>query len=225
MEVLVKVIQVKIRNMYSEILQVSELNKKGIISAEVRQVFEEAEKRKAKRKKKKVNILKLWLGWDNLRQLLQVLRELRLTVHSQSATKREKSSTTAKTAQLAEEFQPENGEILDRFGDLLVEDWLLDDEDLEDDQAEAIAAVCSAECKEEEGDEEEDCDEIMSFEDVADNDERNLVEFANNQLERMQQIRDRLLAIPDEEEREDVSEKQILSIPLSKRWLLFSRLV
>ena len=71
MEVLVRSIQAKIRIMYAENIKIEDLKKRGIINSDIAEVFEEMERSLSKRKGKKVNVLKCWLGWDTHRLLLK----------------------------------------------------------------------------------------------------------------------------------------------------------
>jgi peptidyl-tRNA hydrolase len=77
MEVQIGSIKFHMRQTKSEIFKISDLKRRGVISAEICEVFEEAERQRIKRKRKD-NILEWWLGWSNHRQLLKVFRETRM---------------------------------------------------------------------------------------------------------------------------------------------------
>ncbi len=227
MEIQTRSIQMKIRKIYTETLKVSELKKRGVISPEMLRAFEEEEQNQFKRKGRKMNILKWWLGWDNHRQLLKVLRELRLSVHSQAARE---ASDPVPNQETEEDYLPNN----DRPGrgvdleDVIIDD-VIDEEDLKDEEpGPAFGALPSDVLEEEasgankEADEHEDDEivrEVLARPDNIDKEEKDIIDFANNQLERMQLIRDQLLSMPDQDI--DVSPEYILSISHGQRWLVF----
>ena len=71
---------------------------------------------------------------------------------------------------------------------------------------------------------EEDEDQMKRDYVTLDFEEKNLFDFAKNQLRRMQMIRDLLLGTaPDRDLLDGVPADKILNLPLIKRWMLFSQ--
>ena len=103
------------------------MKRRGVISAEICEVFEEAERQRIKRKRKD-NILEWWLGWSNHRQLLKVFRETRMQnrlkqVNEASAvTTKERDSTDTRDVE-------ENWEKPDSTAEDEVEDIVIDDDE------------------------------------------------------------------------------------------------
>ena len=218
-----------------DMFQIYELKRRGVISEEICEVFENAERLHSKRKPQE-NILKWWLGWSNHRQLLKVLRETRLDLRKSQVTPAEMKDDKVEDAQVPNptaddhSFEEElyyaveqlaiddvsDGDYLDfADGDLLEDDDVVD---IIEDVHDADGLV------EEEFDLEvwpEDFDEVPLPLDAAENDaEQTLIDFAKNQMERMKLIRDQKLDVPNEIVR--VSADQILKLPLGQRWMLFA---
>ena len=214
-------IQSKNRNTQQEVLKVGELRRRNIISAEICEVFEQAERRQEKQKKKRNredNILKWWLGWSNHRQLLKVLRETRME-HNK------RSQMTKKIAAVMEENIVENlQEDMEgpyRNVDDIIEETI-DDEDYREEiriaKQEANLEIMDNNSIENNGD-------IRLRLDTAVNEEdKSLLSFARNQIQQMQYIRDLLL---DEEndifQEDNFSADRIMTMPLSQRWMLFGQ--
>jgi hypothetical protein len=214
-------IQSKNRNTQQEVLKVGELRRRNIISAEICEVFEQAERRQEKQKKKRNredNILKWWLGWSNHRQLLKVLRETRME-HNK------RSQMTKKIAAVMEENIVENlQEDMEgpyRNVDDIIEETI-DDEDYREEiriaKQEANLEIMDNNSIENNGD-------IRLRLDTAVNEEdKSLLSFAKNQIQQMQYIRDLLL---DEEndifQEDNFSADRIMTMPLSQRWMLFGQ--
>ena len=118
MEVQIGLIYTKMHNTQFEILKIAELKRRNVISAEISEVFEHAEKARKIKQKRKDNILKWWLGWSNYRQLLKVLRETRIEhrFRSQQVAK----AVTSMKEENTFEFLPEDTEMLDN--DLIYHD-------------------------------------------------------------------------------------------------------
>ena len=212
MEVLFESLQYKLRNSQTDILKVAELKRRGVISEDICEVFENAERIHGKRKRKE-NILKWWLGWSNHRQLFKVLRETRLDLRKSKVT----PAATEIKDDKADEFLPEDVEVPYRPSDDMIED--IDDEDYRE---ELRLAQEQAEIEVLPGDVVNEVDEVQLPLDAAENDEEQiLIDFAKNQMERMNLIRDQLLAMPNEIE--CVSADQILTLPLGQRWMLFAQ--
>jgi hypothetical protein len=214
-------IQSKNRNTQQEVLEIGELRRRNIISAEMCEVFEQAERRQEKQKKKRNredNILKWWLGWSNHRQLLKVLRETRME-HNK------RSQMTKKIAAVMEENIVENlQEDMEgpyRNVDDIIEETI-DDEDYREEiriaKQEANLEIMDNNSIENNGD-------IRLRLDTAVNEEdKSLLSFARNQIQQMQYIRDLLL---DEEndifQEDNFSADRIMTMPLSQRWMLFGQ--
>jgi hypothetical protein len=214
-------IQSKNRNTQQEVLEIGELRRRNIISAEMCEVFAQAERRQEKQKKKRNredNILKWWLGWSNHRQLLKVLRETRME-HNK------RSQMTKKIAAVMEENIVENlQEDMEgpyRNVDDIIEETI-DDEDYREEiriaKQEANLEIMDNNSIENNGD-------IRLRLDTAVNEEdKSLLSFARNQIQQMQYIRDLLL---DEEndifQEDNFSADRIMTMPLSQRWMLFGQ--
>lgn len=221
MEVQISLINTKMHNTQFEILKVHELKRRNIISAEISEVFEQAEKRQAKQKRKD-NILKWWLGWSNHRQLLKVLRETRIENRYRSQVAR---AVTAIKEQNAVEFLPEDHEELDCDNNDMIKD-IIDDEDYTEELRLAREEISDVAPPEQNNnvDDGEYVPWTQAEEEPKDIEEKLFADFANNQMERMQYIRDLLLAMPyDDYQMEDFSADQIMYMPLNKRWMLFAQ--
>ena len=218
MEILFKSIHYKLRISQMDILEVAELERRGIISEEVCEVFEKAERLYGKRKRKQ-NILKWWLGWSNHRKLVKVLRETRLDIRkSKHVTVNSATPVVTEVKDYkADEYLLEDVEVSYRPFDDTIEDFDDDDyrEELRLAEEEAEFEFVSIEVVNE-------LDEVKLSLDAADNDEEQiLIDFAANQMERMNMIRENLLAIPSEIE--SFSVDNILTLPLGQRWMLFAQ--
>ncbi|XP_045029940.1 NFX1-type zinc finger-containing protein 1 isoform X2 [Daphnia magna] len=222
MEVQIDVIQCKMSQTQFEILQVAELKRKGVISAEISEVFEHANRRQCKQKRKD-NILKWWLGWSNHRQLLKVLREMRMNYRNRSQVAK---AVTAMKEESAFEFLPEDIEMPDRIDNDMNED-IVDDEDYPEELRLAREEISSVVLPNPVSDNVDDGEYVpwcQSEEGHEDMEDKIFSNFAQNQMERMQYIRDLLLAMQYETyEPEDFSADEIMTLPLSKRWMLFAQ--
>lgn len=219
MEVLYSSIQYKFRLTQSmEGLKVEDLQMRGIISTEIGAVFSMAQQRQPKRGRKSSNILKWWLGWSNHSQLLKLLRETRLEILKTQVVK---TSVVMKTEKV-EEFLPDDMEVADHVDDDIVED-LIDDEDYGE---ELRLAQKEADIVASPEDVVEDKDDFQLRLDAAivQHEDQSLIDFAKNQMQRMQLIRDLLLNRPPNTSflAEFISPDQILKLPLGQRWMLFA---
>ena len=215
MEVLFESLQYKLRNSQTDILKVAELKRRGVISEEICKIFENAERLQGKHKRQE-NILKWWLGWSNHRQLFKILRETRLDLRKNQVNQ----AATAIKDEKVDEYLPEDVEVPCRtYADDMIED--IDDIDDEDYREELRLAQEQAKTEVLPGDVDE-VDELQLPIDAAVNDEeQTLIDFAKNQMEQMNLIREQLLAMPNEIE--FVSADKILTLPLTKRWMLFAQ--
>lgn len=215
MEVLYNSIQAKIRYTQSfDVLKVVELKNRAIIHVDVYNAFLSAEKRQPQ-KRKNTNILKWWLGWSNHRQLLKVLRETRLNIYKNQVAK----AAAAVEEEKLEEDQIE--QIRDRDDDDIDED-IIDDEDYREELRLAKEQVDVVDACPENVDEDDD-DFERRLEVAASHEDKSLIDFAKNQVQRMHMIRDLLLSMPpDTNVTESVSANEILTLPLSNRWMLFA---
>ena len=215
MEVLFESLQYKLRNSQTDILKVAELKRRGVISEEICKIFENAERLQGKHKRQE-NILKWWLGWSNHRQLFKILRETRLDLRKNQVNQ---AATSIKDEKV-DECLPEDVEVPCRtYADDMIED--IDDIDDEDYREELRLAQEQAKTEVLPGDVDE-VDELQLPIDAAVNDEeQTLIDFAKNQMEQMNLIREQLLAMPNEIE--FVSADKILTLPLTKRWMLFAQ--
>ena len=212
MEVLFESLQYKLRNSQTDILKVAELKRRGVISEEICKIFENAERLQGKHKRQE-NILKWWLGWSNHRQLFKILRETRLDLRKNQVNQ---AATSIKDEKV-DECLTEDVEVPCRtYADDMIED--IDDEDYRE---ELCLAQEQAKMEVLPGDVDE-VDELQLPIDAAVNDEeQTLIDFAKNQMEQMNLIREQLLAMPNEIE--FVSADKILTLPLTKRWMLFAQ--
>ena len=212
MEVLFESLQYKLRNSQTDILKVAELKRRGVLSEEICKIFENAERLQGKHKRQE-NILKWWLGWSNHRQLFKILRETRLDLRKNQVNQ----AATAIKDEKVDEYLPEDVEVPCRtYADDMIED--IDDEDYRE---ELCLAQEQAKMEVLPGDVDE-VDELQLPIDAAVNDEeQTLIDFAKNQMEQMNLIREQLLAMPNEIE--FVSADKILTLPLTKRWMLFAQ--
>ena len=215
MEVLFESLQYKLRNSQTDILKVAELKRRGVLSEEICKIFENAERLQGKHKRQE-NILKWWLGWSNHRQLFKILRETRLDLRKNQVNQ----AATAIKDEKVDEYLPEDVEVPCRtYADDMIED--IDDIDDEDYREELRLAQEQAKTEVLPGDVDE-VDELQLPIDAAVNDEeQTLIDFAKNQMEQMNLIREQLLAMPNEIE--FVSADKILTLPLTKRWMLFAQ--
>ena len=221
MEVQIGSIKFHIRQTRSEILKISDLKRRGVISAEICEVFEEAERQRIKRKHKD-NILEWWLGWSNHRQLLKVFRETRIEnrlkqVNEASAvTTKERDSTDTRDVE-------ENWEKPDSTAEDEVEDIVIDDD--EDFQEELRLAQEEAKIETTPDEAFEDDELNLNLDSPTINgEEQILIGFAKKQLERMGFVRDLLSSIPNEAcLEEDFQADQIMVMPFRERWMLFDQ--
>ena len=221
MDVQIGSIKFHVRQTKSEILKISDLKRRGVISAEIYEVFEEAERKRIKRKRKD-NILEWWLGWSNHRQLLKVFRETRMQnrlkqVNEASAvTTKERDSTDTRDVE-------ENWEKPDSTAEDEVEDIVIDDD--EDFQEELRLAQEEAKIETTPDEAFEDDELNLNLDSPTINgEEQILIGFAKKQLERMGFVRDLLSSIPNEAcLEEDFQADQIMVMPLRERWMLFGQ--
>jgi hypothetical protein len=222
MEVQIGSIKFHIRQTKSEILKISDLKRRGV-SAEIYEVFEEAERKRIKRKRKD-NILEWWLGWSNHRQLLKVFRETRMQnrlkqVNEASAVTTKKRDSTD-TRQVVEENWEEPDSTA---SDDEVEDIVIDDD--EDFQEELRLAQEEAKIETTPDEAFEDDELNLNLDSPTINgEEKILLGFAKKQLERMGFVRDLLSSISNEAcLEEDFQADQIMVMPLRERWMLFGQ--
>ena len=223
MDVQIGSIKFHVRQTKSEILKISDLKRRGVISAEIYEVFEEAERKRIKRKRKD-NILEWWLGWSNHRQLLKVFRETRMQnrlkqVNEASAvTTKERDSTD--TRQVVEENWEEPDSTA---SDDEVEDIVIDDD--EDFQEELRLAQEEAKIETTPDEAFEDDELNLNLDSPTINgEEKILLGFAKKQLERMGFVRDLLSSISNEAcLEEDFQADQIMVMPFRERWMLFDQ--
>ena len=221
MEVQIGSIKFHMRQTKSEIFKISDLKRRGVISAEICEVFEEAERQRIKRKRKD-NILEWWLGWSNHRQLLKVFRETRMQnrlkqVNEASAvTTKERDSTD--TREVEENCEELDSTAIDEVEDIVIDD----DEDFQEElrlaQEEAKIEITPNEASED--------DELNLNLDcpTINGEEKILMGFAKKQLERMGFVRDLLSSISNENcLEEDFQADQIMVMPLRERWMLFGQ--
>lgn len=203
MDTLVELIKEKTEAIGVEVMEVSELRRKGVICAETARAFEQGDCRRRRRK----NVLKWWLGWENHRQLVKVLRKVRMTVRNQPTVE----------VDAAVDFLQFDEEVPNRMGDVIT-DVLIDDDDLSVELSEASNEPQQPPVEVEER--KTECVEVLP--NSVNDEEFDLIRFFKNQSERMQMMRDRLLAMPDDPELY-VPPEEIFSIPPTLRWLLFAR--
>jgi len=223
MEVQIGSIKFHMRQTKSEIFKISDLKRRGVISAEICEVFEEAERKRIKRKRKD-NILEWWLGWSNHRQLLKVFRETRMQnrlkqVNEASAVTTKKRDSTD-TRQVVEENWEEPDSTA---SDDEVEDIVIDDD--EDFQEELRLAQEEAKIETTPDEAFEDDELNLNLDSPTINgEEKILLGFAKKQLERMGFVRDLLSSISNEAcLEEDFQADQIMVMPLRERWMLFGQ--
>ena len=237
-------LQYKLRNSPTDIFEVAELKRRGVISEEICEVFENAERIHGKRNRKG-NVLKWWLGWSNHRQLFKVLRETRRDLHKSKVT----PSATTEIQDFAD------GDFYEELdGNMSKIDDVLDADDLKELRLAQEAVLFGGGVQDEDFNYHDFLKDLGHYEDVADGDyneefcftkeqaeikllpgdvdqvpldagendeEQTLIDFAKNQMERMKQIREQLLDMPNTIK--CVSADQILTLPLSQRWMLFAR--
>ena len=214
-------IQSKNRNTQPEVLKVGELKRRNIISADMFEVFEQAERRQEKQKKKRNredNILKWWLGWSNHRQLLKVLRETRMEQNKRSQMTKQIAAVIEEN--IVENLQEDMEGAYRNVDDIIEE--TIDDEDYREEfrlaKQEANLEIMDNNSIEKNGDIRVRLDTAVNEED------KSLMRFAKNQIQQMQYIRDLLL---DEEndifQEDDFSADRIMTMPLSQRWMLFGQ--
>lgn len=117
-------------------------------------------------------------------------------------------------------------EVLDRDTDLI--DDVVDDEYFDEELPQAMEQGDEI-IQQSKDDYDEDNEPINSVRlacpEQVDNDERNLIDFANNQLQRMQLIRDQLLTMPYSEDElmavQLLEPSEMRNLPHNLRWLLF----
>jgi hypothetical protein len=134
-------------------------------------------------------------------------------------------AVTAIKEQNAVEFLPEDHEELDCDNNDMIKD-IIDDEDYTEELRLAREEISDVAPPEHNNnvDDGEYVPWTQAEEEPKDIEEKLFADFANNQMERMQYIRDLLLAMPyDNYQMEDFSADQIMSMPLSKRWMLFAQ--
>jgi hypothetical protein len=225
MEMQIGFIQQNIRKTFSEIVKLADLKRRGVISAEICDVFEKAERYWVKRKRKE-NVLEWWLGWTNHRQLLKVFRETRIENRCQigevTAVFTADESDSAIAHNLEENCEDSEVTAIDSIEEIVFDD----DEDFKEElrvaQEKTKVKTTSDEASEKK-------DPTLHFDKTAVSlEEETLVDFAKNQLNRMEFVRDLLSAIPNAspndaclEESFDVG--QILTMPLRQRWMLFRK--
>jgi hypothetical protein len=221
MEMQIGFIQENIRKTHSEIVKLADLKRRGVINAEICDVFEKAERYWVKRKRKE-NVLEWWLGWTNHRQLLKVFRETRIENRSQigevTAVFTADESDSANAHNLEENCEDSELTAIDSIEEIVFDD----DEDFKEElrvaQEKTKVKTTSDEASEKK-------DSTLHFDKTAVSlEEETLVDFAKNQLNRMEFVRDLLSAIPNNaclEESFDVG--QILTMPLRQRWMLFGK--
>ena len=223
MEVQIGLIYTKMHNTQFEILKIAELKRRNVISAEISEVFEHAEKARKIKQKRKDNILKWWLGWSNYRQLLKVLRETRIEhrFRSQQVAK----AVTSMKEENTFEFLPEDTEMLDNDLNDIVKD-IVNDEDYTEELRLAREEISDV-APPEHNDNVDDAEYVpwtQADEEPKDIEEKIFANFAIDQMERMQYIRDLLLSMPyDTCHMEDFSANQIMTMPISQRWMLFAQ--
>ena len=234
MEVLIRSIQSKIRNMYAENLKISDLKRRHVITAEICDVFDELERTLNKRKGKKVNVLKWWLGWENHRQLLKIMRQKQMCVRSYGAslgsnqlTEDEKPNDERNPEEDMEDITDHDAHHMVSDADLI--DDVVDAEYFNEELPQAMELIEDPVLNVKDDSEDiEDSPVRLDCPEQVDQDERALIDFANNQLQRMQLIRDYLLSMPSAEDEDDfgmaleyVEASEILSLPLNLRWLMY----
>jgi hypothetical protein len=220
MELQIGFIQKNIRKTHSEIVKLADLKRRGVISAEICHVFEKAERYWVKRKRKE-NVLEWWLGWTNHRQLLKVFRETRMENRSKigevTAVFTADESDSANAHNLEDNCEDSELTAIDSIEDIVFDD----DEDF---QEELRVAQEKTKVKTTSDEASEKKDPTLRFDNSVTVEEETLVDFAKNQLNRMEFVRDLLSAIPNDaclEESFHVG--QILTMSLRQRWMLFRK--
>lgn len=220
MEMQIGFIQQNIRKTYSEIFQIADLKRRGVISAEICDVFEKAERYWVKRKRKE-NVLEWWLGWNNHRQLLKVFRETRMENRNQMCEVFA-VITADKSDSADDQHLEDNCEESDLTAIDSVEDIFIDDEDFQE-ELRVAQEKTKVKTTPDEGSEKKDT--TLHFDNTAVTvEEETLVNFAKNQLNRMEFVRDLLSTIPNDAcLEESFHGSQITTMPLRQRWMLFGK--
>ena len=211
MESCMKDMQVKLRSVQSQTLNIKELRDRKVISHEMYKAFEEA-KQIGYRRRKKENVLEWWLGWWDHGQLLKLSRQIRLDVCQNMA----KAAAITKEDEIEEDVQ-EDFERPCTYDDDIIED--IDDEDYS--QELNLAGVQSIFESTPEANVQKD--EQLIFDDL-DDEEQSLSAFAKGQSKRMDFIRNQLLTIPPETPylNENIYPNNVIELPFIQRWMLFA---
>ena len=125
-------IQSHIRQTHSDMLKIADLKRRGVLSADICKVLENAEQYWVKQRKSKTNILQWWLGWSNHRQLLKIFRETRMgnrriqICEAATVRKTEESDDATDAQHLEENDEESDWDASD------VDEEIDDDEDFDD---------------------------------------------------------------------------------------------
>ena len=218
-------IQQKTRQvLHSANMTLDKLKETGIISDDVCQAFKSKVEWQQQTDSSE-NLLEWWIGWNNHRKLLKILRELKLSVHGGNYLQQQPE--TAETEAIKDP-QSDDGEA-ETSEDLLEEDLkivVLNDDDDEEDQS-SRSTMTFVPTKDEE--DEPGADDFHPI-CLADEDHEvvDLIDWAKNQMERMKNIREHLASLPAMKEEEVciiplMTKQHIMSVPLHQRWLIYNR--